>query len=259
VQPVSACNWVTSSESRSYPGHALLVEVAGIAVLTHRPAHVVAETGNAPAGAGCRRAARDRSGSYPRVYAVGEAHPLHVRVGRPSWSGCSRPIGWPQRQLSGFGDAGVVLDGDLVAGVHAQNFPVAPVSPGESSFSDELRHITEIQPGEVAAELEAAGLKTAAADLPRKAARLLEWVWVNTPPPSSGPPDDEHQPGHRRRCSAGDAGGGALSRAAGAALERLGVSALPRRALTADARWSRSAQCARIVMVLGQRRPVIWL
>jgi DNA-binding transcriptional ArsR family regulator len=56
----------------------------------------------------------------------------------------------------------------------------APVSPGESSFRDELRHIADLQPDEVAADLEEAGFKTAADDLPRKAAELLEWVWANT-------------------------------------------------------------------------------
>jgi hypothetical protein len=56
----------------------------------------------------------------------------------------------------------------------------APVSQGESSFSDELRHIADIQPDEVAADLEVVGFKTAADDLPRKAVDLLEWVWANT-------------------------------------------------------------------------------
>jgi hypothetical protein len=57
---------------------------------------------------------------------------------------------------------------------------VAPVSQGESSFSDELRHIADLQPDEVAADLEVVGFKTAADDLPRKAVDLLEWVWANT-------------------------------------------------------------------------------
>jgi DNA-binding transcriptional ArsR family regulator len=55
----------------------------------------------------------------------------------------------------------------------------APASPGESSFSDELRHIADMPPGEVAADLKVVGLKTASDDLPRKAADLLEWVWAN--------------------------------------------------------------------------------
>ena len=56
----------------------------------------------------------------------------------------------------------------------------APVSPGESSFSDELRHIADLQPGDVTAELEATGFTAAAGDLTRNAVDLLEWVWSNT-------------------------------------------------------------------------------
>lgn len=57
---------------------------------------------------------------------------------------------------------------------------VAPVNQGESSFSDELRHIADLRPDEVAADLEVVGFKAAADDLPRKAVDLLEWVWANT-------------------------------------------------------------------------------
>jgi DNA-binding transcriptional ArsR family regulator len=55
-----------------------------------------------------------------------------------------------------------------------------PVSQGESSFFDELRLIEDLQPDQIAADLAEIGLETAAADLPRRAAELLEWVWTNT-------------------------------------------------------------------------------
>jgi hypothetical protein len=49
-----------------------------------------------------------------------------------------------------------------------------PASLGESSFRAELRHITNLAPGEVAADLEVIGLRTVSADLPQMAADLLE-------------------------------------------------------------------------------------
>ena len=55
----------------------------------------------------------------------------------------------------------------------------APASDGESSFSDELRLIADLPPGDVAADLAVVGLAAASDDLPRKAADLLAWVWEN--------------------------------------------------------------------------------
>lgn len=56
---------------------------------------------------------------------------------------------------------------------------LAPADQGESSFDDELAHITGMRPGEIAADLAEAGLSAVSGDLPRQAADLLEWVWVN--------------------------------------------------------------------------------
>jgi DNA-binding transcriptional ArsR family regulator len=56
----------------------------------------------------------------------------------------------------------------------------APVGHGEPSFSAELRHIANMSPGDVAADLAAAGVRPASDDLSRMAAGLLEWVWENT-------------------------------------------------------------------------------
>jgi DNA-binding transcriptional ArsR family regulator len=55
-----------------------------------------------------------------------------------------------------------------------------PHRQGESSFGDELRLIADMPLDEVAADLAVIGLAPAPAELPRKAAELLEWVWVNT-------------------------------------------------------------------------------
>jgi len=56
---------------------------------------------------------------------------------------------------------------------------VAPASSGESAFADELEQITGLSPESVAADLAVVGIRTASDDLPKKAAELLEWVWVN--------------------------------------------------------------------------------
>ncbi|HEY6496958.1 MAG TPA: winged helix-turn-helix domain-containing protein [Trebonia sp.] len=56
----------------------------------------------------------------------------------------------------------------------------APASPGELSFDDEVRQIGALTPADVAADLAAIGLRAVGDDLPRQAAALLEWVWVNT-------------------------------------------------------------------------------
>jgi len=59
---------------------------------------------------------------------------------------------------------------------------VPPAVDGESSFADELRDIADLPLATVAADLAEIGLtlKADALDLPREAACLLEWVWVNT-------------------------------------------------------------------------------
>ena len=59
---------------------------------------------------------------------------------------------------------------------------VPPPADGESSFADELGGITDLSPAKVAADLAEVGLTMEgdARDLARKAAGLLEWVWVNT-------------------------------------------------------------------------------
>lgn len=57
---------------------------------------------------------------------------------------------------------------------------VPPAAEGESSFADELRHIAGLPLRQVAADLAEVNLRPASADLPRQAARLLDWVWVNT-------------------------------------------------------------------------------
>jgi DNA-binding transcriptional ArsR family regulator len=51
---------------------------------------------------------------------------------------------------------------------------------GETSFSEELSHITNMSPDAAAADLAEAGLRVTADDLPRMAAELLAWVWQNT-------------------------------------------------------------------------------